>query len=170
MRPRKKDPLKICRHCKKRLIRKRFGSRLEDLTAFSKRVFCDRSCMASSMEGVTKVVSKDNSYRQSSKAVKSECEVCGSCNQRLHVHHVDGDPLNNGSDNLKTLCPKCHGRAHSYMYNSEGTERLQCKYCEKKATRRGICYTHLTRIKRYGSPFAKKKKIGKNWILSFDQK
>ena len=168
MRPRKKEPSKMCKHCKKPLMRKRFGSRLEDLTVFSKRAFCNRLCMASSMEGVIKVVNQKNSYRQSSKAAKNECETCGKCDSRLHVHHVDGDPLNNDSDNLKTLCPECHGRIHSYMYNSEGTERLQCLHCEKKAIRKGLCHAHLTRLKRHGSPLAKKKKVGENWILYLD--
>lgn len=46
-----------------------------------------------------------------------ECQRCGmpqedhkdEFNQKLHVHHVDGDKRNNSLDNLKTLCARCHG-------------------------------------------------------------
>lgn len=46
-----------------------------------------------------------------------ECADCGmpesshrdEFNQRLHVHHIDGDEYNNDIDNLVALCARCHG-------------------------------------------------------------
>jgi 5-methylcytosine-specific restriction endonuclease McrA len=39
------------------------------------------------------------------------CRKCGA-NSRLHVHHVDGNRLNQTLPNLITLCIACHGRLH----------------------------------------------------------
>lgn len=42
------------------------------------------------------------------------CQECGlsevNSNYSFHVHHVDGNKLNNDIDNLTTLCPSCHGK------------------------------------------------------------
>jgi len=38
------------------------------------------------------------------------CEVCGA--PGMLTHHIDGNPLNNQSDNLQTLCDACHILAH----------------------------------------------------------
>ena len=44
MTQKKPDPIKTCSHCGKVLTRRRSGSRLEDLTQFTRRRFCDRLC------------------------------------------------------------------------------------------------------------------------------
>lgn len=44
------------------------------------------------------------------------CQGCGERRMRwghgLHVHHIDGDKLNNDAGNLVSLCAGCHCHAH----------------------------------------------------------
>lgn len=44
------------------------------------------------------------------------CQRCGEQRQRwghsLHVHHIDGDKLNNDEGNLISLCATCHAQTH----------------------------------------------------------
>lgn len=155
--PRKPDPQKNCRHCKAPMARKRTtGNRLEDLATFVRRKFCDRKCMAASMEGVIKVLNPKNSRRQSGKAVLPKCEWCGVETKR-HVHHADEDPLNNAASNLRTLCASCHARSHSPNWDRTTGLRKPCAHCSKDAQRKGLCWTHLTRSRRYGDPLATKR-------------
>lgn len=57
------------------------------------------------------------------------CVLCEST-KRLHVHHIDEDPLNNRAVNLVTLCPKCHHRVHFSDDKQMLSEKLS-KYTEK---------------------------------------
>ena len=40
------------------------------------------------------------------------CRLCGA-EEYLHIHHQDGDPTNDGPENLVTLCERCHSRVHT---------------------------------------------------------
>ena len=53
-----------------------------------------------------------------------KCEMCGTTEWfgkpiKLHLHHKDGDHLNNELENLELLCPNCHSYTDNYgIYNS----------------------------------------------------
>lgn len=163
--PRKPTPIKHCRKCRTRLERKDFNGTLEDLAAFRRRKFCDRTCMAAWMEGRIKKPSPQASRRQSAKAVGPSCELCGRTGCRLHVHHKDQNPENNAPTNLQTLCGSCHRVSHSPNYTGTPPRRKPCALCSRPVARIGLCNTHLTRLKRHGDPLAKKVKTGSVWRL-----
>jgi|SRR5581483_1954216 len=158
------DPIKYCAACGARLTRKRFNGTLEDMGAFRRRRYCNQACMAVGQEGTIKVMSPRNSRRQSAKAVREKCETCGR-NGRLHVHHRDENPLNNDPSNLMSLCGSCHRQAHSPNFAGIPGQRRRCEHCSKPAMQRGLCWTHLTRHKKYGDPLLRKVKIGSAWVL-----
>lgn len=108
-RPAKDTPEKRCTICGRRLSRKRFGGRLEDLTAFMKRQFCSLSCANSRTKGG---LSRKAFHAQARKHKNPACECCGA-KKRLHVHHVNEDWKNNEPTNLQTLCVFCHQFWHS---------------------------------------------------------
>ena len=144
---------KNCMDCGKPMIRKTYPSgRLEDRTVFEKRRFCNQTCMASHMEGVIKNPNETNSRRQATKTRKEACEVCARSDTRLHVHHKDGNPQNNSPENLTTLCGSCHRKCHSPHFTGFPPQRKPCEYCLKDAMRKGLCYTHLTRLRKHGDP------------------
>lgn len=41
-----------------------------------------------------------------------ECPVCGAADVSFHVHHIDGDALNNHFVNLIGICSRCHRHEH----------------------------------------------------------
>ena len=47
---------------------------------------------------------------------KSSCEICGQGDTwnglplTLEIDHIDGNRKNNATENLRTLCPNCHGQ------------------------------------------------------------
>lgn len=66
-----------------------------------------------------------------------ECQECGmsqeQCivlfNRKLYIHHIDGNgsasgQINNDMDNLRTLCPRCHGKIHREIYFKEKWGKL----------------------------------------------
>lgn len=165
-RPRLPDPIKNCKKCGSRLVRKVYANTLEDRGAFRRRRFCDQACMAAWMEGRIKNPTTKNSRRQSGKAAGTECEACGRTTGRLYVHHVDHNPMNNKPSNLQTLCGSCHRRSHSLNYTGTKLQRKSCEHCSKPVARKGLCNTHLTRLKRHGHPLAKKIKTSCGWVLS----
>jgi hypothetical protein len=107
--PAKPDPEKRCSMCGKRLSRKRFNGRLEDMGAFLKRQFCSLSCANSRGKGG---LSRKAFHNRARKQRKAACEACGD-RRYLHVHHVDLDWMNNDPSNLQTLCVFCHHYWHA---------------------------------------------------------
>jgi 5-methylcytosine-specific restriction endonuclease McrA len=127
--PIKQVPLKTCRYCLEPLERKRYpAGDLEPPTLFARRHFCHRNCMAAWMTGRIKILNTKNSYRQSARMVKPACEICGRFDTRLHVHHMDGDPLNNDKRNLQTLCGSCHRLSHSRKHTGIMPRQMLCEH------------------------------------------
>ena len=110
---------KPCAICGYVMQRKRFNGRLEDLSAFNRRLFCSLSCANSREKGGD----SDTTFsRRAGKARKKACEKCGDPHWRLHVHHVSSNRADNRPENLKTLCPSCHKLSHTRQESGPLTE------------------------------------------------
>ena len=156
--------MKTCIQCGAEMHRKRFPSgRLESRRIFEARKFCDQRCMALNMQKDV-CTSESHSRVKASRTASSNCELCGAAG-RLHVHHVDNNPLNNSPDNLRTLCPSCHRKCHSNNFVPTGERRQVCMYCDRPAVKVGLCHTHANRRAKHGHPLAKKRKVGDKWVL-----
>lgn len=146
----KETPLKYCQYCGKKLERKRFPSgRLECLSVFNKRKYCDWMCMR---KGRLVTKKENQSYRNAHTTAqkinelilqKTECEICGK-KEKLDVHHIDGDYKNNDPNNLMTLCRSCHNKQHR--------KKGSCIICGQPVKGYGYCNKHYVRYKKYGDP------------------
>lgn len=153
-----------CKHCGLTLTQKRFSSGvLEAPSMLRRRKFCDQRCMAAAMEK-DRCKSASHSRQKAALMAKPACEVC-KATMNLHVHHQDHDPLNNAPSNLRTLCASCHRRSHSPNFTETGEQRKPCRFCEAPSVKLELCFTHISRLKRFGHPLAKKRKIGSDWVL-----
>jgi len=155
----KPTPLKHCASCQLKLERKRYNGVLESNLAFRRRKYCDQACMAAGQEGVIKTLNATNSRRQAQKTVKPQCEMCSRMG-RLHVHHRDENPMNNDPSNLQTLCGSCHRLSHSPNCMGTPLQRKPCAHCSRPTAQRGLCWTHLTRFRKYGDAMMTKVKTG----------
>jgi len=137
---------KTCGYCGKPLMRRRFNGRLEDRGAFSRRKFCDFTCMASSFIGRDRGGRSNTRMRTEARLLVPEgpCEKC-CVKPGVHVHHMDGNPQNNERNNLQRLCAKCHRQAHAKHH--------RCLLCGLPHKALGYCNKHYLRFKRTGSPF-----------------
>jgi hypothetical protein len=69
-----------------------------------------------------------------------KCEVCGITEWRgkpapLELEHIDGDPTNNGLDNLRLICPHCHAQTETYKNRNKGRGRYsrRARYAQGKS-------------------------------------
>jgi len=110
--PRKPDPLKHCQACGAHLCRKRYRGTLESMHSFLRRQYCDARCMGSSrmVEDPTLRTLRSRTHRM--KLRQRSCEICGTDEGQLDLHHVDLNPANNSPKNLMTLCARCHTKWH----------------------------------------------------------
>ncbi len=107
--PPKPDPLRKCHQCETIMKRKRFNGVLESMSAFMRRKYCDRACMARAFMSADPTL---NALRWRARGlVKGECQVCGST-EMLGVHHLNEDPADNRKANIATLCNSCHQLWH----------------------------------------------------------
>jgi len=160
-------PPKFCHHCGVQLTRKTINGRMEDRGVFLRRIYCNRQCMALAMVKET-CTSKSHTRMKAHRQVKPACQNCGKTG-KLHVHHRDENPSNNSPSNLMTLCPSCHRLCHSPRMMADGLTPKPCAHCANPSVRQGLCGTHLSRLKRYGHPLAKKRKTASGWVLMYER-
>ena len=148
--PRKPDPLKHCEHCKKKLERKRFASGvLESLLHFTRRKFCNSTCMASAFDQRhSPEVGWSTAHYHARKVVPAGC--CNRCGKpdAKDVHHKDWNHLNNSPENLERICRSCHNREHK--------QAASCVICGGPHKGLGYCEKHYQRFKKHGDPLAVK--------------
>lgn len=153
--PRKPEPTKYCLFCKKRLHRRTYTGRLEDLAVFSRRKYCDVLCMAKGM--VRQQVTRSGWMQRAKKFRGKKCETCGTT-KHLNVHHKNEDYTDNAPANLMTLCASCHLKLHwANGKTMPRRPRIFCTVCGKKAEGRGFCMNHYRHYMKYGDPLLTKK-------------
>lgn len=147
----KETPEKYCAYCGKRMERRKYRVKHEDLAVFIKRKYCCRECMRKAFikegkdMGQTYRLSHSTAERIAYTIMGKEkkCELCGSV-QNIDVHHKDGDPNNNTRENLMVVCRSCHMKLH----HPKGV----CQICGAPMKAHGYCYKHYQRFKKYGDP------------------
>jgi rRNA maturation endonuclease Nob1 len=148
----KPTPERYCEYCGKKLERKRFSRKWEDLGVFKKRKYCDRDCMRKAYVITGKNHQSDGPAHHSSRLIvhmiesrEQKCEICGKANVRLDVHHKDGNYNNNFSANLMLICRSCHMKIHR--------PKSACIICGRTdKICHGYCNKHYLRWKKYGDP------------------
>lgn len=146
---------KYCAACAKLLERKRINERMEDFGIFSRRKYCDRSCMSAGQ--VKSEVGRSAHLARVRHLKKDNCEMCGT-KDRLTHHHKDRNWANDSPDNLMTLCNSCHTSLH-HAAGEISPRRIngRCKFCGKESLRISTCSTCKTRIRTHGVEFCKRK-------------
>lgn len=97
---------KPCATCGTMIQRKRYSGVLENLKKFNERKYCSRTC------GNTRSKVGDSMLcKRARKHLKTNCEVCSS-DYMLAAHHKDKNRENNTSENIQTLCVRCHAKFH----------------------------------------------------------
>lgn len=163
--PKKPTPEKYCLQCGARLERKRINGRLEDLTVFNRRKYCNLSCSSKAHQ---KELPTKSAYHKRAQAFrKTHCEHCGT-SENLQVHHQDLNPANNNPSNLVTLCGTCHLKWHWANGKKPLPKKASvCEICgaQPKKLHRGMCGKHYQRFKKYGDPYLTKTRSGSHYGL-----
>ena len=158
--PEKKAPEKYCQHCGKKMKRKRYNGRLEDMAVFLRRKYCNLQCAgAVKRKDTLHGIRKRYAYLRGNK-----CQECG-VTENLDLHHRDGNPVNNDISNLMTLCDSCHTKWHWKNGKKPYKRQSVCIVCGNPARKLDMCQKHYQRFKKYGSPYLTKRKHGSRFVL-----
>jgi len=158
---RKPTPDKMCPTCGKKMERRRFNGRLEDLGAFNRRIYCDRACMAAGMMKDSPTSSA--LLKRATKHRGEKCEECGTT-ENLGIHHIDSNQANNNPSNLMTLCGSCHTSWH-WANGKTMPAPKPCEVCGEPSRKLGMCQKHYQRFVKYGDPCLTKKRLGAYFVL-----
>jgi len=138
---REDQKLNICKNCLKRFLGKNFVSNYDvahfDLKTFhqQKNSFFDfdTSSMEKGEEAKPNVYSRK--WTHISNQIKTKYDyTCQECGWRpktvyqkrfIHTHHQNGDKQNNGENNLKVLCIKCHSEVDVYHTRIQSSQNYK---------------------------------------------
>lgn len=144
-----KQGTKICETCGNVIPRKRFNGRLEDFTLYNRRKHCSQRCFG---EARRKENPGDSALHKRALAFrKDSCEMCGTSDS-LAVHHLDKNPANNRTENLMTLCGRCHTMLHWQEGKTMPTRQTPCVVCGERSKGLNLCSKHYRRYKTTGNP------------------
>ena len=129
-----------CLNCNKKITKK----------CYTGRLYCSKKCMdeyrnntyiskwkSGETDGTisNKVDLSDYIRNYLLKKVGYKCELCGwnTVNKYtgvcpLHIHHKDGNALNNKEKNLQVLCPNCHSLTENYGSRNKNASRKRTTY------------------------------------------
>ena len=155
--------VKYCEVCGKPIERKRYANSLEDRKHFENRRYCSLQCAGVAHRKA--IPTKSAIGKRLIQERKSCCAVCGA-DAGLQVHHLDGNRLNNSSENLLTVCASCHTKWHWKHGKSTKRKRQACVICGAESHAKNMCQKHWLRFKKYSDPLMKKVKIGKGLVLT----
>lgn len=125
---RKHQKLNICKNCLKKFLGKIFASDY-DVENFD----FDTSSMERAEDAKADVYHEK--WTQISNQIKTKYDyTCQECEWRpktvyqkkfIHTHHQNGDKQNNGEDNLKVLCVKCHSEVDVYHRRIQSSDNYK---------------------------------------------
>lgn len=78
-----------------------------------------------------------------------ERALCRRLRKNEHVHHKDGNKLNNSLDNLEVLTASEHTRRHK----TTGRPACSVDGCTTPRQGRGLCMLHYSRLRDHGNGF-----------------
>ncbi len=55
----------------------------------------------------------------------TKCYACKKTFILVHIHHLNGDDLDNRRENLISLCPTCHAKLHNKKHNFQKLNERQ---------------------------------------------
>jgi hypothetical protein len=78
----------------------------------NKNNYCSRECFDLRRTENLKHIKRHTKYYKELVS-RTGCEDCGESEYYLlHIHHKDGNDLNNQADNLEVVCANCHIKRH----------------------------------------------------------
>jgi hypothetical protein len=122
---------KTCKQCGEKFNRKIYGKELEPKKCYVKRMFCEAQCywdyntgkrhykyvpggILNPITGYLRTTDPDTGRRRAHlHRIKMEKKLGRRLKPGEHVHHKDGDKLNNRLSNLQLLTAREHGLTHA---------------------------------------------------------